>query len=76
MYSFWQTILLEKHTYFGSPFPPHAAMALTNVHFDAWLKLWYSTVQEFLKERKLMKLFIEEIKWQLCFYLKSLILII
>ena len=24
MYTFWQTILLEEHTYFGSPFPPHA----------------------------------------------------
>ena len=52
MYSFWQTILLEKHTYFGSPFPPHAAMSLTNLHFDAWLKLWYSTVQEFFEGEK------------------------
>ncbi|ULT27243.1 group III truncated hemoglobin [Sphingobacterium sp. E70] len=23
MYRFWQTILLDEHTYFGSPFPPH-----------------------------------------------------
>lgn len=24
MYRFWQTVLLQEHTYFGSPFLPHA----------------------------------------------------
>ncbi|HEV8082029.1 MAG TPA: group III truncated hemoglobin [Chitinophagaceae bacterium] len=24
MYTFWQTVLLGEHTYFGTPFPPHA----------------------------------------------------
>jgi len=24
MYRFWQTVLLEEHRYYGSPFPPHA----------------------------------------------------
>lgn len=24
MYTFWQTVLLDDHTYFGRPFPPHA----------------------------------------------------
>lgn len=52
MYNFWQTILLEEHTYFGSPFPPHAAMALTGAHFDTWLKLWHSTVYEFFEGEK------------------------
>lgn len=52
MYKFWQTILLEQHTYFGSPFPPHATMALSQAHFDAWLDLWRSTVREFFDGQK------------------------
>jgi hemoglobin len=34
MYRFWQTILLEKHTYTGSPFPPHKHLPINKVHFD------------------------------------------
>ena len=26
MYRFWQTVLLEEHTYHGSPFLPHAKL--------------------------------------------------
>ena len=26
MYRFWQTVLLEEHTYYGSPFLPHAKL--------------------------------------------------
>ena len=44
MYRFWQTVLLEEHTYFGSPFPPHGRLPITRDHFDAWLKLWHETV--------------------------------
>lgn len=46
MYRFWQTVLLEEQTYFGSPFPPHARMPLEQKHFDAWLDLWQTTVDE------------------------------
>ncbi len=34
MYRFWQTVLLEEHTYYGSPFPPHAKMPIQKKHFD------------------------------------------
>lgn len=44
MYRFWQTVLLGDHTYFGSPFPPHAAMPLEQHHFNTWLALWHGTV--------------------------------
>jgi hemoglobin len=44
MVRFWQTVLLEEHTYYGSPFPPHARMPLESRHFDAWLGLWGATV--------------------------------
>ncbi|MBZ4190374.1 group III truncated hemoglobin [Niabella beijingensis] len=44
MYAFWETVLLERHTYFGSPFPPHAKLPVDQLHFDAWLDLWRETI--------------------------------
>lgn len=46
MYSFWQTILLDEHTYDGRPFPPHARLPIDKVHFDRWLLLFHETVDE------------------------------
>ncbi len=46
MYRFWQTILLEEHTYFGSPFPPHVKLPVNKEHFNQWLKLFFETVDE------------------------------
>jgi hemoglobin len=43
---FWQTILLEEHTYFGRPFPPHAKLPVSQKHFDRWLELFRETVDE------------------------------
>src|SRR5690606_11876971 len=40
MYTFWQTILLETHTYQGRPFPPHAQLPIEKEHFDRWLQLF------------------------------------
>lgn len=47
MYSFWQTVLLEEHTYFGSPFVPHAKLPVEKQHFERWLKLFNETVDEY-----------------------------
>ena len=44
MYRFWQTILLEEHTYFGSPFPPHAQLPVALEHFETWLSIFTNTV--------------------------------
>jgi hemoglobin len=46
MYRFWGTVLLEEHTYYGSPFAPHAEMPLDSKHFETWLGLWNATVDE------------------------------
>lgn len=46
MYRFWQTILLEEHTYSGSPFLAHAKLPIQAVHFDRWLLLFYKTIDE------------------------------
>ena len=34
MYNFWQTILLEEHTYIGSPFHHHAKLPVDASHFE------------------------------------------
>jgi|SRR5690606_39195863 len=46
MYKFWQTILLGEHTYYGSPFPPHAKLPIEKKHFDRWLGLFKETVDK------------------------------
>lgn len=46
MYSFWQTVLLEEHTYNGSPFIPHANLPVEKEHFDRWLLLFCETIDE------------------------------
>jgi len=59
MYRFWQTVLLGEHTYYGSPFPPHAQLPVEQRHFDAWLKLWYETIDEHFEGAKA-----DEAKWR------------
>ncbi|ERM80590.1 hypothetical protein P872_12750 [Rhodonellum psychrophilum GCM71 = DSM 17998] len=59
MYSFWQTVLLEEHTYYGSPFVPHAKLAVEKEHFDRWIQLFCKTIDaQFCGEKA------ERAKWQ------------
>ncbi|MEO6814812.1 MAG: group III truncated hemoglobin [Ginsengibacter sp.] len=44
MYTFWQTVLLGEHTYYGSPFPPHAQLPVDHTHFERWLLLFKETI--------------------------------
>jgi len=44
MYRFWQTILLEVHSYSGSPFPPHKHLPVDKEHFDRWMSIFITTV--------------------------------
>ncbi|MES2544847.1 MAG: group III truncated hemoglobin [Bacteroidota bacterium] len=44
MYRFWQTILLEVHTYSGSPFPPHKHLPVNKEHFNRWMDIFTETV--------------------------------
>lgn len=59
MYRFWQTVLLEDHTYFGSPFAPHAKLPIEKQHFDRWLKLFGETLDEHFSGAKA-----EEARWR------------
>ena len=67
MYRFWQTILLEEHTYFGNPFVPHAKLPVKKEHFDRWLQLFTVTQTINLMEKKRKKLNGEQKKWPRCF---------
>lgn len=59
MYTFWQTVLLGEHTYYGSPFPPHANLPVEKKHFDRWLSLFYATIEELFKGEKA-----DEARWR------------
>ena len=59
MVHFWQTVLLEEHTYYGSPFIPHAQLPVEKSHFDQWLKLFNETIDEHFIGEKAKKA-----KWQ------------
>ncbi len=59
MYTFWQTVLLKEHTYYGSPFPPHAELPVEKAHFERWLELFHATLDEHFKGETA-----EEAKWR------------
>ncbi len=59
MYRFWQTVLLDQHTYNGSPFVPHANLPIEKEHFERWILLFYKTIDEnFIGEKA------KEAKWR------------
>ena len=59
MYRFWETVLLDAHSYRGSPFPPHAGLPVAQIHFDRWLALFVETVDgNFIGEKA------TEAKWR------------
>ncbi len=59
MYTFWETILLGNHTYFGSPFPPHALLPVEQKHFERWLKLFHATIDHLFEGE-----IADEAKWR------------
>jgi hemoglobin len=59
MYTFWQTVLLDEHSYNGSPFVPHAKLPVEAAHFERWIKLFHKTIDEHFNGQKS-----EEAKWR------------
>ena len=59
MVRFWQTVLLDNHTYHGSPFTPHAFLPVNKSHFEKWIFLFSETVDEHFAGEKA-----EQAKWQ------------
>lgn len=59
MYTFWQTVLLGQHSYYGNPFMPHAKLPVEKKHFDRWLELFHATLDEHFTGEKA-----DEAKWR------------
>ncbi|MCZ2101234.1 MAG: group III truncated hemoglobin [Chitinophagales bacterium] len=59
MYRFWQTVLLDDHTYYGSPFVPHAYLPVDAEHFERWIGLFNEAVDSLFEGRRA-----ERAKWQ------------
>ena len=59
MYAFWQTVLLDERTYFGSPFPPHAELPVDHSHFQRWTELFNITADTLFQGEKA-----KEAKWR------------
>lgn len=59
MYRFWQTVLLEEHTYGGSPFLPHARLPVEAEHFNRWKEIFNKTINQNYEGVKA-----EKAKWQ------------
>ena len=59
MYRFWETVLLNNHTYHGSPFVPHAKLPISAEHFDRWLELFLTTIDDHFVGEKA-----DEAKWR------------
>lgn len=55
MYRFWQTVLLEEHTYNGSPFMAHAQLPVAKEHFDRWIQLFFETVDTYFSGERAEK---------------------
>lgn len=52
MYRFWETLLLNERSYFGSPFLKHAGLPVEGPHFGRWLGYFYETVDELFEGEK------------------------
>ena len=59
MYRFWGTVLLGYQTYEGHPFKPHAHLPVEQKHFDIWVGLWTSTVDQYFQG-----IVADEAKWR------------
>lgn len=59
MYKFWQTVLLDEHTYFGAPFPPHATLDINYTHYERWVQLFNETIDDLFIGDKA-----QEAKWR------------
>ena len=46
MYNFWNSVLLYKGDYKGSPFQKHANLPINKEHFNEWLSLFNKNLDE------------------------------
>jgi hemoglobin len=46
MYTFWETVVLDAYTYKGTPFNKHVDLPVNKTHFDRWVQLFHSVIDE------------------------------
>ena len=46
MYNFWSAMLLGDQSYQGNPFQKHQHLPVDSSHFDRWIELFTSTIDE------------------------------
>jgi hemoglobin len=46
MYRFWNTLLLGKQEYKGSPFDKHIPLPINAEHFERWVQLFHENMDE------------------------------
>ena len=56
MYSFWESVVLGTGSYTGNPVIKHVDLhkkeTLNATHFDRWLELWNSTIDQLFRGEK------------------------
>ncbi|MEX2596878.1 MAG: group III truncated hemoglobin [Salibacteraceae bacterium] len=55
MYSFWCSLLLDEGSYQRNAFTPHADMPLEKKHFERWLKLFHTTIDDYFEGKNAQK---------------------
>ena len=46
MFAFWSSVMLHTRRYNGRPMPKHVVLPIDANHFDHWLELFKTTVEE------------------------------
>ena len=46
MYAFWNMLLLGGQSYQGNPFSRHVHLPIDAQHFNRWIELWHSTIDD------------------------------
>lgn len=46
MYRFWNTLILAKEQYKGSPFHAHIPLPIDKTHFNQWIELFNQNIDE------------------------------
>ena len=52
MYGFWETIVFNVKKYTGSPFQKHIPLPIEAKHFERWLALFHTTINQHFEGKK------------------------
>lgn len=70
MYSFWNSVLFGAADYRGNPFLHHISLGIEKDHFDRWINLFTSTINDRFEGAKASEAIDRANKMRLMFELK------